>query len=379
VRALGLDAALLDVDTDLPRLLAEASPRFAPVAATPDTPALLVYTSGTTGPPKGALHGHRVLAGHLPGFELSHDFFPQPGDRIWTPADWAWIGGLYDVLMPALHHGMPVVAYRAQRFDPEGTLDLMERVGIRNVFMPATALRMLRAAAGGGSPALRTVASGGETVGEETTAWVGERLGVRLNEFYGQTEANLLIGNCSAWPAKAGSMGLPYPGHDVRLLDGEVAVRVEGNPVAFLGYWRSPDATAAKVRDGWLLTGDLAEQDGDGYLWFVGRTDDLISSGGYRIGPGEIEDCLLRHPAVALAAAIGVPDETRGEVVKAFVVPAPGADRGEALVTELRDWVRGRLAPYEVPRTVEFVDELPLTVTGKIRRNELRRREAERG
>jgi acetyl-CoA synthetase len=274
---------------------------------------------------------------------------------------------------------MPVVAYRAQRFDPEGTLDLMERVGIRNVFMPATALRMLRAAAGGGSPALRTVASGGETVGEETTAWVGERLGVRLNEFYGQTEANLLLGNCSAWPARPGSMGLPYPGHDVRLLDGELAVRVERNPVVFLGYWRNPEATAAKVRDGWLLTGDLAEEDGDGYLWFVGRVDDLISSGGYRIGPGEIEDCLIRHSSVALAAAIGVPDETRGEVVKAFVVPAPGADRGEALVTELRDWVRGRLAPYEVPRTVEFVDELPLTVTGKIRRNELRRREAERG
>ena len=378
VRAIGPDAVLLDADGDLPRLLADASTHFEPAATGPDTPALLVYTSGTTGPPKGALHGHRVLAGHLPGFELSHDFFPQPGDRIWTPADWAWIGGLYDVLLPALHHGTPVVAYRGRRFDPEQALDLMEHVGVRNVFMPATALRMLRAASGGGQPRLRTVASGGETVGEETTAWVGERLGVRLNEFYGQTEANLLLGNCSAWPAKPGSMGLPYPGHDVRLVDGEVAVRVEGNPVTFLGYWRNPGATSAKVRDGWLLTGDLAEQDEDGYLWFVGRADDLISSGGYRIGPGEIEDCLVRHPAVVLAAAVGVPDETRGEVVKAFVVPAPGAPAGDELAAELQAWVRERLAPYEVPRAVEFVDELPLTVTGKIRRNELRRLEAER-
>jgi acetyl-CoA synthetase len=378
VAALGSDAALVDVDRDLPRLLASASPRFAVAETTPDTPALLVYTSGTTGPPKGALHGHRVLAGHLPGFELSHDFFPQPGDRIWTPADWAWIGGLYDVLVPSLAHGTPVVAFRARRFDPEQALDLMERLEIRNVFMPATALRMLRAAGGSAKPRLRTLASGGEAVGAETAAWCREAFGVRLNEFYGQTEANLLVGNCSAWPAKPGSMGLPYPGHEVGLVEGEVAVRIEGNPVVFLGYWRNPEATAAKIRDGWLLTGDLAEVDDDGYLWFVGRADDLIASGGYRIGPGEIEDCLVRHPSVALAAAIGVPDELRGEVVKAFVVPTPGATPGDALAAELTAWVRERLAPYEVPRAIAFVDELPLTVTGKIRRGELRRLEAER-
>lgn len=378
VRGTGIDAVLVDVDRDLPRLLADASARFDPAATTPDTPALLVYTSGTTGPPKGALHGHRVLAGHLPGFELSHDFFPQPGDRIWTPADWAWIGGLYDVLVPALAHGTPVVAFRARRFDPEQALDVMERLEIRNVFMPATALRMLRAAGGRGAPRLRTLASGGETVGEETAAWARERLGVRLNEFYGQTEANLLVGNCAAWPEKPGSMGLPYPGHEVRLIDGELAVRTAENPVTFLGYWRNPEATAAKVRDGWLLTGDLAERDDEGYLWFVGRADDLISSAGYRIGPGEIEDCLVRHPSVALAAAIGVPDATRGESVKAFVVAVPGAVPGDALAAELRDWVRERLAPYEVPQEIEFVGELPLTVTGKIRRNELRRLEAER-
>jgi acetyl-CoA synthetase len=378
VRELGVDACLVDVDRDLSELVRAASPSYRAATTGPDTPALLVYTSGTTGPPKGALHGHRVLAGHLPGFELSHDAFPRPGDRIWTPADWAWIGGLYDVLMPALAHGVPVVAYRARRFDPEQTIDLLERAGVRNVFMPATALRLLRAADGTGAPSLRTVASGGETVGEETGAWVEERFGVRLNEFYGQTEANLLIGNCSAWPAKPGSMGLPYPGHDIALREGEVAARVEGDPVAFLGYWRNPEATEAKMRDGWLLTGDLAQRDGDGYLWFVGRADDLISSGGHRIGPGEIEDCLVRHPAVAIAAAIGVSDDVRGEVVKAFVVPVADAVGDDALAEELRGWVRQRLAPYEVPRLVEFVEELPLTVTGKIRRGELRRLEAER-
>jgi len=375
--ALGFDGALIDVDLDLDRLLAAASPDFVAAATTPDTPALLVYTSGTTGPPKGALHGHRVLAGHMPGFELSHDSFPQPGDRIWTPADWAWIGGLYDVVMPALAHGMPVVAFRTPRFDPEQAFDAIANAGIRNVFMPATALRMMRRS-DGVPVALRTIASGGETVGEETAAWCRERFGVRLNEFYGQTEANLLIGNSAAWPERPGWMGRAYPGHDLRLVDGEIAVRVEGDPVVFLGYWRDEEATAAKVRDGWLHTGDLAEVDEEGNYRSVGRTDDLISSGGHRIGPGEIEECLIGHPAVSIAAVIGVPDAIRGEVVKAFVVTISGTSGSAALVEELQQLVRTRLAPYEVPRAIEFVDELPLTVTGKIRRGELRQLEADR-
>ena len=373
VGALGFDGVLVDVDHDLPGLLAAASPVFTAAPTTPDTPALLVYTSGTTGAPKGALHGHRVLAGHLPGFELSHDFFPQPGDRIWTPADWAWIGGLYDVVMPGLAHGVPVVAFRMPRFDPELAFDVMAQAGIRNVFMPATALRLMRRA-GGVPVSLRTLASGGETVGEETGAWCKERFGVRLNEFYGQTEANLLIGNCAAWPARPGWMGRAYPGHELRLVDGEIAVRVEGDPVVMLGYWRDPEATAAKVRDGWLHTGDLAEIDDEGTYRSIGRVDDLISSGGHRIGPGEIEECLIRHPSVSVAAAIGVPDAVRGEVVKAFVVLVPGVTGSAELVTGLQQHVRSRLAPFEVPRAIEFVDELPLTVTGKIRRAELRRR-----
>ena len=363
------DVATIDVDRELPALLADASPRFTPVATEPDTPALIVYTSGTTGPPKGALLAHRVLHGHLPGFELSHDFFPQSGDLIWTPADWAWMGGLFDVLMPGLYHGRPVVAFQTTKFDPERVIDLIARLGVRNVFMPATALRML-AVHDGPRLSLRTLASGGEMVGEETAAWCSERLGARLNEFYGQTEANLLIGNCAAWPAKPGSMGRAYPGHGVELVDGEIAVRVDGDPVVFLGYWRNEAATAEKVRDRLLYTGDLAEMEEDGYFRFVGRTDDLISSAGHRIGPGEIEECLVRHPSVALAAVIGIPDELRGEAIKAFVV---ATSPSEELAAELKALVRERLAAYEVPREIEFVGELPLTTSGKIRRNALRR------
>jgi len=370
------DVARIDIDSELATLLAAASDRFQSVPTGPDTPALIVYTSGTTGAPKGALHGHRVLHGHMPGFELSHDFFPQPGDMIWSPADWAWMGGLFDVLMPALHHGRPILAFRTERFDPEQAYDVIKRLGVRNVFMPATALRLMRGA-DGPALSLRTVASGGEMVGAEIAAWCAERLGARMNEFYGQTEANLLLGNCAAWPARPGSMGRPYPGHDVRLADGEVVVRVDGDPVVFLGYWRNPAATAEKVRDGWLHTGDLATIE-DSYFTFVGRSDDLISSAGHRIGPGEIEDCLVRHPAVSLAAVIGVPDPVRQQVIKAFVVVAPGATASEELAAELRSLVRARLAAYEVPREIAFVDGLPLTVTGKIRRNELRRLEAER-
>jgi acetyl-CoA synthetase len=313
--------------------------------------------------------------------QLPHDFFPQPGDLYWTPADWAWIGGLLDVLLPSLYFGVPVLAHRARKFDPEEAFALIGRHGVRNAFLPPTALKMMRPVP---SPRtrfgldLRSVASGGESLGEDILGWSREALGVAVNEFYGQTEANLLIGNCAAWPERPGWMGRAYPGHELRLVDGEIAVRVEGDPVVFLGYWRDEAATAGKVRDGWLYTGDLAEVDDKGTYRSVGRADDLISSGGYRIGPGEIEECLIRHPSVSVAAAIGVPDDVRGEVVKAFVVAVPGADPSPELAVELQLLVRTRLAPYEVPREIEFVAELPLTVTGKIRRNELRRLDAER-
>jgi acetyl-CoA synthetase len=247
------------------------------------------------------------------------------------------------------------------------------------MFIPPTALRMMRQVRR--PPVeLRSVGSGGETVGEELVEWGRRQLGATINEFYGQTEANLVIGNCSALtPVRPGWMGRAVPGHDVSIVDGEIAVRAEGDPVVFLGYWNDEEATAAKVVDGWVRTGDLGEVDGDGCFRFVGRADDVISSAGYRIGPGEIEDCLMRHDAVALAAAVGVPDDVRGEVVKAYIVLSPGFSGTDELKRELQAHVRERLAAYEYPRQLEFLDELPLTTTGKIRRGELRRRHADGG
>jgi acetyl-CoA synthetase len=358
-------------------LIIGGSPELAHAPTEPDTPALLIYTSGTTGPSKGALHGHRVLLGHQPGFQLSHDGFPRPGDRFWTPADWAWIGGLMNGLFSSWYHGRPIAAGQGARFDPESAVAMIRAAGIRNVFLPPTALRLMRAA-GVRLPrcTLRTIMSGGEVLGTDTHQWAREALGVSVNEIYGQTEANYVIGNSQeVWPVRPGSMGRAYPGHNVDIREGEIVIRLP-DPVGFLSYWNQPEATADKTADGLIRTGDRGRRDDDGYYWFEGRVDDVISSGGYRIGPEEVEQCLTAHPAIALAAAIGVPDETRGEVVKAFVVLRDGKIGSDALAGEIQEYVRTRLAAYEYPRQLEFVDSLPLTVTGKIRRAELRRLEA---
>ena len=369
---------------DFDRLIAEGSDRFEAVDTAAEDPALIIYTSGTTGQPKGALQAHRTLLGHLPGVELPHDFFPQPNDCFWTPADWAWIGGLLDVLLPSWFHGVPVVAHRMAKFDPERAYELMSRFGVRNIFLPPTAAKLMRQAPAPRSrPALRTVASGGETLGAELLDWGRSTFNVTINEFYGQTECNLVVANNSRlFPIKPGSMGRPIPGHEVSVIDGEGQPRPPGemgtvairrpDPVMFLGYWNRPEATAAKFVGDWLVTGDQARLDEDGYLWFSGRDDDLITSSGYRIGPGEIENCLLRHPAVAMVAVVGVPDPVRTEVVKACVVLKPGLDPTDALKAELQQFVRSRLAAHEYPRIVEFRSSLPLTATGKIIRRELR-------
>lgn len=361
---------------------------FAPLDTGADDPALIIYTSGTTGKPKGALHAHRVLLGHLPGVQLPHDFFPQPGDFYWTPADWAWIGGLLDVLLPSFYFGVPVLAHRARKFDPEEAFALMGRHGVRNAFLPPTALKMMRGLTSSQVHpgfALRSVASGGEALGEDILTWSKAALGVQVNEFYGQTEANVLVANCaSLYPARPGSMGRAVPGHRVAVVSaageevppgetGIIAVR-RPDPVMFLGYWNNPAATAAKFAGEWCLTGDVAVEDGDGYIWYKGREDDLISSGGYRIGPTDIEDCLIKHRAVLMAAAVGAPDPVRGEIVKAFVVPRPGVETGPALADEIRGFVGKHLAWYQAPREIVFVGELPLTATGKIMRRELRER-----
>jgi acetyl-CoA synthetase len=366
--------------------LARASADFAPVATEADAPALMVYTSGTTGQPKGALHAHRVLLGHMPGIELPHDFFPQPGDRFWTPADWAWAGGLLDCLLPSLYCGVPVVARRFDRFDPEEAFAVMARHGVRNAFIPPTALRMLRAVPnprGRHDLRLRSVGSGGEALGAETFEWGKSALGVSINEFYGQTECNLVVGSCAAIGlARPGSMGKPIPGHTVAVIDhegrpvkpgelGQIAVK-RPDPVMFLEYWGRPEATREKFIGDWMTTGDQGVVDDDGYFSFVGRDDDVITSASYRIGPGEIEDCLIKHPAVALAAVVGKPDPVRTEIVKAFIVLKRGQVPSDALAHDIQGFVRTRLSAHEYPREIAFIDEMPMTTTGKVIRRLLR-------
>lgn len=368
-------------------LIASAQDRFTAIDSRADDPALMIYTSGTTGLAKGALHAHRVLLGHLPGFAMMHDFPPKPGDLMWTPSDWAWAGGLLNAVLPSLHHGVPVVARATARFAPETALALIAELGITTTFLPPTALRMLR-----GVPdprgrfdlsRLRNIASAGEALGPETFEWVRGELGLTIGEAYGQTECNLVLASCkTAGIARAGSTGRPVPGHRVMIqrADGsETAIDEPGeicvarpDPVMFLGYWNQPEATAAKFRGEWMLTGDTARRDADGYVHFIGREDDLITSAAYRIGPVEIEDCLLRHPAVASAAAVGKPDPLRTEIVKAFVVLREGFVSSDALADEIRAFVRSRLSAHEYPREIAFRDSLPMTTSGKIIRRQLR-------
>jgi len=366
--------------------IARGSADFEPAATTPDDPAMMIYTSGTTGQPKGALHGHRVVLGHLPGVEMPHDFLPQPGDRFWTPADWAWAGGLLDALLPCLHHGVPVVARKVEKFDPEEAFTLMATCGVRNAFIPPTALRMLRSAPsprGRHDLRLRTLGSGGEALGAETYEWGRETFGLVINEFYGQTECNLVLSSCAMiGVSKPGAIGKPVPGHDVAIIRadgsragpgeiGQIAVK-RPDPVMFLQYWGRPEATAQKFIGDWMTTGDQGTVDDEGYITFIGRDDDVITSSGYRIGPGEIEDCLLKHPAVALAAVVGKPDKVRTEIVKAFIVLKPGVAASDALASDVQDFVRTHLAAHEYPREIAFITEMPMTTTGKIIRRLLR-------
>ncbi len=370
-------------------LLERAADEIAVADTAADDPALIIYTSGTTGPPKGALLAHRCLLGNLTGFELSQDFFPREDDLMWTPADWAWTGGLVDALLPALLYGRPVLGHAGGKFDPERALELVGRYRVRNAFIPPTALKMMRQVPGirdRYKVSLRSVMSAGEAMGAELLEFGREAFGIDINEMWGQSEFNYIVGNSATiLPVRPGSMGRPYPGHRVTTVDeagnekpcGEIGELVahRDDPVMFLGYWQRDDATTEKFIGPWWSTGDMGYRDEQGYLWFVGRKDDVISSAGYRIGPGEIEDCLLTHPAVQQAAVVGCPDPLRGEIVKAFIVLAAGRVGDEALRDEIREAVKTRLAAYEYPREIEFIDALPMTTTGKVRRIELRERE----
>ncbi|MBB3214551.1 acetyl-CoA synthetase [Herbaspirillum sp. Sphag1AN] len=371
---------------DLHQALARSSSDLSPVNTRADDPAVIIYTSGTTGQPKGALHAHRVLLGHLPGVEMSHNLFPQEADRIWTPADWAWIGGLLDVLLPAWHHGVAVVAHRFEKFTGEAAFQLLQDYGIRNSFLPPTALKMMRTVRDPQTRwkfQLRSVASGGESLGMELLDWGRQTFGLTINEFYGQTECNMTVSSCAAiMTCQPGAIGRAAIGHEIAIVDtqgqpvphgsdGNIAVR-RPDPVMFLGYWNNPQATADKFVGDWLLTGDTGRMDETGYIRFVGRDDDVITSAGYRIGPGEIEDNILQHAAVRMVAVIGAPDPQRTEIVVAIVVLNDGYRGDDALKRELQEHVKLRLAAHEYPREIYFVDDLPMTTTGKVIRRTLR-------
>lgn len=392
-----LDCSLPDA-LDWQQEMAQASADFAPVTTLATDAAILIYTSGTTGPAKGALIPHSAIIGNLSGFVASQNGFPQDNDVFWSPADWAWTGGLMDALLPTLYSGQPILGYRG-RFSAEIAFTLMEKYRITNTFLFPTALKMMMKA----TPEpkqhytlqLRAIMSAGEAVGEVAFDWCRSALGITVNEMFGQTELNYIVGNsCLQWPAKAGSMGRPYPGHRVAVIDddgnpvdagvvGEVAlnrsdIHGDADPVIFIGYFKNPAATGSKYSGEWCRTGDLARMDSDGTLWYEGRADDMFKAAGYRIGPSEIENCLLKHPAVANVVVVPRPDLERGNIVKAFVVLSEGFSGDQHLIAALQNHVRGKLAPYEYPKEIEFITQLPMTTTGKIQRSVLRMMERDR-
>jgi acetyl-CoA synthetase len=380
-------------------LLAKASARYHQQSTMADEGFNLIYTSGTTGPPKGAVTAHRALIGTLTGFVASQNWMPKRADVFWSPADWAWTGGLMDALLPTLYFGLPIVAFRG-RFTAEKALEICLKHQVTNSFLFPTALKMMMKQwhpTDAKQLHLRAVMSAGEAVGKSVFEWCQENLHLTVNEMFGQTELNYIIGNSAKrWPAISGSMGRAYPGHRVAVIDeqgniapagqlGEIAVHRRDihnapDPVFFLGYWNNPQATADKFTGDWCRTGDLATQDERGYFWYGGRADDMFKAAGYRIGPSEVESCLVQHPAVVNAAVVPKPDQERGNVVKAYVVLADSfTDRSAAslaaLIQELQTHVRGKLAPYEYPKEIEFIDALPMTTTGKVQRRILRLKE----
>ena len=414
---IGVGQAGALADLDYAQAVSSQAASFKAVSTLAEDPAVLIYTSGTTGNPKGALIPHRALIGNLTGFVCSQNWFgfdpfdaSRPSKAVfWSPADWAWTGGLMDALLPSLYFGRPIVAFNG-RFSPEAAFEILQSHGVTHTFLFPTALKAMMKAVPDVKARyklkLQAMMSAGEAVGDAVFAYVQQQMGVTVNEMFGQTEINYVVGNCTRlWPAKPGSMGKGYPGHQVAVIDeagqlcppgtpGEVAVNrfdLHGypDPVFFLGYWNNAKATQAKYTGDWCRTGDMAVADEDGYLWYQGRTDDMFKAAGYRIGPGEIENCLVKHPAVQNAAVVPKPDADRGAVVKAYVVLSPDwlarrptgsgqASFDDEVRRELQAHVKGLLAPYEYPKEIEFIDQLPMTTTGKVQRRVLRLQEEAR-
>jgi acetyl-CoA synthetase len=354
-----------------------------------DDPAQLYYSSGTTGLAKGILHAHRYLLAHEE-FTYCHDV--QDGERFHGMGEWAWAAGIAPLLGPWRLGAVQCVYQREGGFDPHKQLDFLSRHDVSNVFTTPTAMRSMMGISDAGTrypQSFRIVCSAGEPLNPEAIRWFREQYGLTVLDYYGLTESYPLVANYPFMEVREGSMGRPMPGWDVQILDedenpvaagerGEICLRARSNPHYPLGYWRNDEAGEETFGGDWFHTKDAASTDEDGYFWYEGRADDVIIAAGYRIGPFEVESSCLEHPAVAEAAAVAAPDERRGNVVKAFIVLAPGHKPSDDLADEIKAFVRDRLSAYAYPRRVEFVSDLPKTLTGKIRRIELRQREMSR-
>lgn len=379
----GMGAEVLILDEGL----LDGHPTEHPTADTSaDDPAQLYYTSGTTGLAKGILHAHRYLLAHVE-FDYCHEV--QDGELFHGMGEWAWAAGIAPLLGPWRKGAVQCVYQRKGGFDPHDQLRFLSEHGVTNVFTTPTAMRSMMSIADAGTrypQKFRIVCSAGEPLNPEAIRWFREQYGLTVLDYYGMTESYPMVANYPWMEVREGSMGKPCPGWEMAILDedgnvvteagltGELCLKARSNPHYPLGYWNRPEDSERVFGGEWFHTGDAASFDEDGYVWYEGRADDLIIAAGYRIGPFEVESVCLEHPAVAEAAAVGIPDERRGNVVKAFVVVADGAERSDALARDIQEFVRDRLSAYAYPRVIEFVDDLPKTLTGKIRRIELRQR-----
>jgi len=377
-------------DVDLGAALADASAEHPGGDTSAEDPAQLYYSSGTTGTAKGILHAHRYLLGHEE-FEFCHDV--HDGELFHGMGEWAWAAGICPLLGPWRYGAVQLVYARKGGFDPEEQLRFLGKHGVQNMFTTPTALRSMTAVTDAGRefplPDLRIACSAGEPLNPEVIRWFREQYGITVLDYYGLTESYPLCGNFPTVEVREGSMGLPMPGWEVALLDedeklveqgdrGEICLRARSNPHYPLGYWNRPEETEEDFNGDWFHTRDAAQQDEDGYVWYAGRADDVIISAGYRIGPFEVESACVEHPAVREAAAVASPDPKRGNIVKAFIILAAGYEATDETAAEIKRFVRDQLSAYAYPREIEFVDDLPKTLTGKIRRIELREAETER-
>jgi acetyl-CoA synthetase len=378
------DVIVLDAD-----LLADEDDGFETVDTSADDPAQIYYTSGTTGLAKGILHAHRYILAHEE-FVYSHDV--REGELFHGMGEWAWAAGICPLIGPWRYGAVQFVYAREGGFDPNEQLAVLSRNGVTNVFTTPTAMRSMMSIEDAGErypQRFRMVCSAGEPLNPEAIRWFHEQYGVTVLDYYGLSESYPLCGNYPFMEVREGSMGKPMPGWDVAILDedenpvgvgerGEICLRARSNPHYPLGYWNNPEAAEETFGGEWFHTKDAAERDDDGYFWYSGRADDVIISAGYRIGPFEVESACIEHPAVREAAAVASPHERRGHVVKAFVVLTEDREPSEELADDIKQFVRGNLSAYAYPRRIEFVDDLPKTLTGKIRRIELREEERER-